>query len=227
MKTKRIVLLVAVLLAASEALSFADIGENFEPGGLVLLGGGSFYINFGSFLEPTNEYTYWDVTVGPGISVCVANNVALLLSSYFRYTSEQMNLNTITRNMSFGAGLGIWYNFVRDPKAQRGLVPAVAAALEFWTQPGVGDKVGGVETDDKSLFLILGPSVTVRMNFFLNDRLVPYVGLKSMLGYVVTEKDVLGSTVTQTSRQRFRLDGRVEVGMSVFIPQKKAVLFAF
>jgi hypothetical protein len=41
MQTKRVVLLVAILLAASAALVSADIGENFERAGIALWGGGS------------------------------------------------------------------------------------------------------------------------------------------------------------------------------------------
>jgi opacity protein-like surface antigen len=218
MQTKRVVLLVAILLAASAALVSADIGENFERAGIALWGGGSFYIDFGRVLDSASKYSYWEVTLDPGVDVYAINNLSFYLNPFLGYSSEVDYAGNTDRNMNFGANLGLRYYFVRDPNAQRGMVPTLGADLGLKAYPGI---------DDESLLLWGSLRVPFRLYFFINDQLAPYVGLTPGLWYLLTQKDASGTALTYDFKQRFYLDARISMGISFFIANKKAVLFAF
>jgi hypothetical protein len=167
------------------------------------------------------------VNIDPGIDVYAANKLSFYLNPFLGYSSEQTDVDNIDRNMNFGVNLGIRYYFVSDPKAQRGMVPSLGADVGLKAYPGVKDKSLGVETEDKRLLLWASLRVPLRLYFFMNDRLAPYVGLTPGLWYLLTQKDASGTTLTLESKQRFYLDASVSLGMAFFIPNKKAALFAF
>jgi opacity protein-like surface antigen len=216
MKTKRVLLLACVLLVATAAIVSADIGETFERAGIALWGGGTFYIDFGQVLDSASKYSYWEATLDPGVDFYAANNLTFYLNPFFGYSSEVDYTGNIDRNMYFGANVGLRYYFVSDPKAQRGMVPAIGADVGLKAYPGV---------DDKSLLLWGTLRVPLRLYFFVNDRLAPYVGLTPGLWYLLTQKDSAGTTLTFDSKQRFYLDANISLGIAFFIANKKASLF--
>jgi hypothetical protein len=71
------------------------------------------------------------------------------------------------------------------------------------------------------LILYLRP----RLYFFLNDRLAPFVGVTPQLGYILSYKDATGVKVDLSGQESLRATVTATVGMSFFVPNKKASLF--
>jgi hypothetical protein len=224
MKTKRALFLVCVLLAVA-AFTFADIGENFQKGGIELSGSIVFYNNFYRITDSTDKRNYWSLDVEPGLDYFVADRFSVGVAPWFSYSSYTNGTNNNTKDMSYGFRVGGYYAFVSDPAAQRGLVFTLGGSVGLSFYPGVPDLAAGIEVPDKSMETDLLVNLTPRLYFFLNDRLAPYIGLTPQLIYILSYKDLSGTKVTLTSKESLYARVTGVVGIAWFIPSKKASLF--
>jgi len=224
MRSIRIVAFAALMLLLPVGMASADLGEDFEPGGIALLGSGSLYYDLGSILDSSSQYNSWSLSLGPEVDFLFQRNSTFYLAPYFAYSSRQLNSSNITRSMYYGAVLGFLGYLVPDSKAMNGLVPALGVAIGFELDPGVGDKVSGVETTDSSLYTYVDLMIPVRFYYFINDRLAPYLSIVPRVWYEVGAINSSGSPVTLTFAQRVYMDVGIYFGMSLWVPRKKISL---
>ena len=218
--SKKVVVLVGVLLAIAAAAQ-ADIGEDFEPGGVALLGSGSYYMDLGPVLDPTSQYTSGRLSVSPEVDFFFLRDTAIFVDPYLTYSSTQNDTSNIDRVLYYGASAGAVRYFVSNPRAQSGLVPSVGAAVGFELDPGVGDRISGYEATDNSLFTYAEANLILRANYFFNDRLAAYVSIVPRVWYTLTGTDASGATVTLQADQRFSADIGVYFGVGFWIPRSK------
>jgi len=222
---------VALLLALCAGLAFAEIGENFEAAGISLWGGGSLVLDLGPFLDATSDYLYWSVTVSPGFDFLLVDKLAFYVNpwlSFSRYEDYDSGYGGIVvdKTLWLGAGAGLTYYLVRDPTADTGLVAAVGGGLGVLVGPGVTDTLDGMDLPSDSLSVSAYLELVARLFWFLNDRLAPYVNLTPRLDYVAYQRDSGGTVLDFAFKERLSLGFSLTFGMSFWIPNKKAALFA-
>jgi hypothetical protein len=220
---KRFLVLVVALVLSLPVL-YADIGENFAKGGIGFSGGGSVFVDFNQVLNSADEYSHWRIVLEPEVDFFVADRLALYLSPWFSYDSETFDVDNVTKTTRYGAEVGLSHAFVGDPAAQRGLVPIIGAGLAVAFYPGRSGLLGGVEFDYQSQYIYLRLDVPVRLLFFLNDRVAPYVGIRPNVWYLVSAKDIYGTSFSPLSEQRLYLDATLTFGISFYVPSKKATM---
>lgn len=215
---------VVLMLSVLAGTANADVGENFQKGGVALMGSGSFYYDFGRILDSANQYNYWKLSLGPEIDFFFEDNSTFYIAPYFTYSSTQTDANNTSSYMYYGADVGLSRYFVSDSKAQSGLVPAVGVAIGLQFAPDVGGKVAGVQTTTKSLYTYIDLMIPVRLFYFINDRLAPYLSIVPRLWYTIGAMDSSGITIDLTSQQRVYVDVGIYFGMSIWVPRNKTSL---
>lgn len=221
---KHLACTVAVLLVVAAGPVIADIGEDFEPAGIALLGSGSYSADLGNVLDPSSQYSSWTLSLEPEIDFLFLRDVALYLAPYVSYDSTQVDSSNIFRSLYYGASIGIARYFVATPKAQSGLVPALNAAIGFQIVPGIGDRIEGYQATTSSLEAYANLSLTLRLLYFLNDRIAPYVSVVPRIWYTLSSVDSLGNTVSLTINQSVYFDVGIYLGVSIWIPRSKLSL---
>jgi hypothetical protein len=222
MKKKSLVLAAALALALPAL--YADIGENFAKGGIGFSGGGSVFVDFNQLLNSADEYFRWTITLEPAVDFYVADRLSLYLAPWFSFDSETFDADNSTKTSRYGAEVGLSYAFVRNPSAQKGLVPALGAGLAVSFYPGSSGLSSGVEFDYQSQYVYLRLGVPFRLFFFLNDRVAPYVGLRPRIWYLISAKDIYGNSFSPPSEERLYFDASLTFGISMHIPNKNATM---
>jgi hypothetical protein len=214
----------ALMLMAVMGTANADIGQNFAKAGVAVMGGGSYYTNLGPILSSTNQYNYWEINISPEIDFLFLDSTALYVAPYFDYSSTQTSTTTNSGNMYYGADVGVVRYFVLNPRAQSGLVPAIGAAVGLQFDPGVNGKSSGVSYTDKSLYTYLDASASVRLYYFLNDTIAPYISVLPKIWYALSATDSTGTKVTLRTNQSLTMNITVAFGFSYWIPTAKESL---
>jgi hypothetical protein len=213
-----------LMLSMLASTANADVGEDFQKGGIALMGSGSFYYDLGRILDSANQYNYWKLSLAPEIDFLFEDNWTFYITPYLTYSSTQTDASNSSGYLYYGAEVGLSRYFVSDSKAQSGFVPAVGVAIGLEFDPGVGDKVAGVQTSTKSLYTYMDLVIPVRLFYFINDRLAPYVSIVPRLWYTIGAADSSGITIALTSQQRVFLDVGIYFGMSIWVPRNKTSL---
>jgi hypothetical protein len=215
---------LAVVLALSLPVLYADIGENFAKGGIGFSGGGSVFVDFNQLLNSADEYFHWNITFEPAVDFYIADRLSLYLAPWFSFDSETFDADNSTKTTRYGAEVGLSHAFVSNPAAQKGLVPAIGAGLAAAFYPGRSGLSGGVEFDYQSQYVYLRLGVPFRLFFFLNDRVAPYVGLRPRIWYLLSAKDIYGNSYSPPSEERLYLDASLIFGISFHVPNKNATM---
>ena len=217
-------LVLAVVLALSLPILYSDIGENFAKGGIGFSGGGSVYVDFNQLLNSADEYFHWIIAIAPAVDFYVADRLALYFAPWFSYDSETLNPDEVTNITKYGAEVGLGYAFVSNPAAQKGLVPTIGAGLAVAFYPGWSGISGGVEFDNQSQLIYLRLGVPLRLFFFLNDRLAPYVGINPRAWYRVLAKNSSGTAYSPPIEYQLYVDASVSFGISFHIPTRNSTM---
>jgi hypothetical protein len=215
-------LLLAAVLAFSLPVLHADIGENFAKGGVGLSGGGNIYIDFNQILNSADEYSRWYVTIRPSVDFFVRDRLSLYISPWFYFEREAADPDNVDKHIQLGADAGLSYAFLMNPAAQRGLVPLLGAGLGIAIYPGYYGLSGGVEYENKDTDTYLYLIIPLRLLFFVNDRVAPYVGASPRIWYWLSAKDFAGNSYTPPSEARLYLELTFSFGISFHIPNAKA-----
>jgi len=220
---KRILILAVVLVAALPVL-YGDIGENFAKGGIGFSGGGSVFVDFNQLLNSADEYFRWNITLEPAVDFYIADRLSMYLAPWFSFDSETFDADNSTKTTRYGAEVGLSHAFVRNPAAQKGLVPTIGAGLAVSFYPGPSGLSSGVEFDYQSQNVYLRLGVPFRLFFFLNDRVAPYVGLRPRIWYWMSAKDIYGNSYSPPSEERLYLDASLSFGISFHVPNKNTTM---
>ncbi len=215
----RKVLVIVGLLGALALPAFADIGENFERGGIGFGGAAAFYYDFSYFLDSTNQYRYWYLDVYPRITFLLVDNLALQLEPSFYYRIQHNDKANIYRRMFFGLSGSVTYYLVPDPRAMQGLVPAFGLGLGVTIEPGVDDLVGGATQVNNYLYTDATVGPRFALYYFLTDRFSPYVSVQPTLYYTLSAQ-VSGAPLGLTAAQRALLRLNAYVGFTYHVPNK-------
>jgi hypothetical protein len=222
---------VALLVALGAGPAFAQIGENFEPAGISLWGGGSLYFNVGYFLDPDFEDFYWSFEVSPGFDLLFVKNLSFYVNPWVSFASDKyydsgIPGTVVDKTLQFGLSGGLTYYLVRDPQASVGLVPAVGGGVGVWLDPDATDTLDGMDLTSDGLEVGAYLELVGRVYWFLNERLAPYVGVTPRAYYEIYYRDWDGTVWDGPFRERLMLDVSVAFGVSYWIPNKQAALFA-
>jgi hypothetical protein len=218
------VITAVLMLSVLAGTVNADVGENFEKGGIALMGSGSFYYDFGRILDSASQYNYWKLSLGPEIDFLFEDNSTFYIAPYFTYSSTQKDASNTSGYMYYGTEVGLSRYFVSDSKAQSGFVPAIGVAIGLELDPGVGGKVAGVQTTTRSQYTYIDLVIPMRLLYFINDRLAPYLSIVPRLWYTIGATDSSGNTIVLTSQQRVYVNVGIYFGMSIWVPRKKTSL---
>lgn len=231
MDTHKRLVVAALLLVLVAGFGAAEIGENFEAAGISLWGGGSVFFDLGYFLDPDYEDFYWSVTVSPGFDFLVADNLALYVNPWLSFSGDKYYDGTIPgtvvdKTLQFGASGGVMYYVVSDPTASTGMVPGFGGGLGVSIDPDATDTLDGIDLMSDGLDVRAYLQLVGRLYWFLNDRLAPYVALAPRLDYIAYYRSWDGTVWEGEFADRLTLEVSLTFGMSFWIPNKKAVLFA-
>lgn len=229
MKNLRIFFICFIFILSTEA--FAEIGSNFEKGGIGFSGYLSFFLDLNTFLDDQNEKFYYQADIRPEIIFFLARNISLSLGPSLYYEEKRKDYENDEREFRFGLFGGFSYFLVFNPESESGFVSSLSIYLNITFIPDTSERPDEYENDDyyddnnKSLTLVLNLDPGIKLLYFINDSVAPFVSIYPSIGYLISETDYYGNPLKRSLAERLKLRLKILFGISIHIPvEKKSIL---
>ncbi len=210
--------LIASLLLLVSMICFADIGENYKKSGLIISGSGSIYNNFGRIFADDSEYNYFSFSLYPSFDYFIVDNFSIGFVAGLRI-SNYIETDGTNQGNDFEISLGAntQYSIVNNPDRDSGFVPSIGTSVDFSIIP----------VSDAYQYFKINMNLTpyVRFNFFLNDRLAPFISTFANMSFLLAWNYEDGTAVDYVFSENIQLNAGISFGISFFIPNNKKIQF--
>lgn len=203
---------------------YADIGENFDTGGIALSGSISFnyWPHYGFFKD-------WDKTFNlrfsaqPNFHFFILKNLALTLNPNVMLTFTKLQENDEALLLDYGLTTGLTYFIVPQPDKETGFVFSCGLRMGINAGQPLYTKATEV-TFLNSNYLSLQISPEISFYYFIMERVALYISAISQIYYSLYDNYPGREEVNLTLTDRTSFSQSIFIGISWFRPSKSVIL---
>lgn len=171
--------------------TYAGIGENFEPAGIRIAGGGSFSFSLPE-LKNTDEY-YLSASLSPSFGIMTIRNLELGIGVGYHFFHSKHDNDWETNFNTISLGTSLQYFFVKNPENSKGIVNSLGIQLSGYLYIDRYHNWPESQKDENNLGFSVSPFYS--LYFFVTERIAHYLSVRPTLGTSYRDYDELSFNV--------------------------------